>query len=412
MRTLIECVFYVIHYVVSWIEFMVQLLIYNPFLSNDDAVPLDEFLKATNHVFHTMLPLHNSNKNNNNNNIIKVESLQISSFTSNLLLPSHSSSIKNQLKHLFIMITGNPGVCHIYDPFCQQLNQTLKTYYNESEYAILAVSFTAHSLSHTINQYYQQPDQQETFTIEEQIEHKKQLLLHLIKLYPNTKIHLMGHSVGSYVICKVIQSMPDEEFVNKHFGLFFMLFPTIQNMISTPNAQTYQYLFGYYTRRVISKIVPALFNSVPLFLRKVFIKTYSNKQENAGSTILQECGHLFLQYPLLLNVTTLATTEFQDIQSIENVLGAHLPLTKSLFTKCRWITCDNDGWCPREHIQTIEAYLENYNQRREQLWKDEEEKELFIVNRSDCHHAFCIHKSDNSVISEFVLENCKQLRNS
>jgi hypothetical protein len=362
-------------------------------------------LKGNNKVFYTMLPLENKKR------FIKVESLQfVNGNNRNQSLLTHPLS---SLKHLFVLITGNPGVCHVYEPFCSHLLNRLVSMENspfsEEEVALVAISFTAHSLSDEIHSYYSSPDQKLAFTIDEQIEHKRLLLLDMVSKYSNTKIHLIGHSVGSYVICNVIQQMSDVAFVKKHFGLFFLLYPTIQHMIQTPNGKRFKYFVGPIMRQIIAHGISKLFEIAPIALTKTLLAAYTNKAENKGSKILIAYLPLFMQYNILYNVLTLAHSEFEQIQHLDNVLSEQLMNTSILLKKSRWMACNGDEWCPQEHIDSIFKRVTQFNQQNENcLWKTENEKSMIIAQNTDCHHAFCLHEKDIALTAEFIAGNARQ----
>jgi len=89
------------------------------------------------------------------------------------------------------MIPGNPGLIKFYDSFLDELHRLLNR-----EVEITGISHANHFIS---------KKNTSVFDLDSQIDHKISFMLKEIKQNPNQKYVLIGHSIGCYMILKMIE---------------------------------------------------------------------------------------------------------------------------------------------------------------------------------------------------------------
>lgn len=151
---------------------------------------------------------------------------------------------------LVFQITGNPGLIEYYRTFLTLCFDNLRTKYPDRRIKVTGTSLRGfgvqhherhQSLSHDNN-----PDG--PYDLEQQIEHIGQMLERAIESQtrPNatTKVVLMGHSVGSYILLEVLrrrkQSPSTQQLSNdaKVIG-GICLFPTVTHIAKSPSGKKF-----------------------------------------------------------------------------------------------------------------------------------------------------------------------------
>jgi len=74
------------------------------------------------------------------------------------------------------------------------------------------------------------------YNLEGQIEHKAEFINRFVP--PGTKIHLIGHSVGCYIILKMLK----KKMLNHQVHMSYLLFPAIENIGDSPNGKFFRYI--------------------------------------------------------------------------------------------------------------------------------------------------------------------------
>jgi xanthine dehydrogenase/oxidase len=87
-----------------------------------------------------------------------------------------------------------------------------------------------------------------TYSLNQQIAHKKVFLEQYIP--KNTKIILIGHSIGAYIILKLLKDCERGNDIIKSI----LLFPTIERMAATPNGRFVTPLVNYFKWFAVSTV--------------------------------------------------------------------------------------------------------------------------------------------------------------
>ncbi|KIJ46409.1 hypothetical protein M422DRAFT_29264 [Sphaerobolus stellatus SS14] len=134
-------------------------------------------------------------------------------------------STESPLRTIAFFIPGNPGLIDFYNPFLSVLHRKFK----DQGLAILAHAHLGHS------PHLMEP---ETTKLQHQVEACVEVVDEIMATWPDVKIVLIGHSVGSWISSQVLKERTD------HVNAAFLLFPTISNIADTPNGRLLSWLFN------------------------------------------------------------------------------------------------------------------------------------------------------------------------
>ncbi|KIK70794.1 hypothetical protein GYMLUDRAFT_122109, partial [Collybiopsis luxurians FD-317 M1] len=152
-------------------------------------------------------------------------------------------------KTLIMFIPGNPGLSEFYIPFLSAL------YKSSISIVILAQSLLGHTEeagpTPSTDLFSQVAVAIETFDT-------------LAQAYPDAKTIIIGHSVGCWIASQVLKARPDK------VDSLFLLFPTITNILDTPNGHSLSWAFRPPFPYFISKLSLLLRLLPPIVLSTVF----------------------------------------------------------------------------------------------------------------------------------------------
>ncbi|EDV96411.1 lipid droplet-associated hydrolase [Drosophila grimshawi] len=238
------------------------------------------------------------------------------------------------VKELVICITGNPGLPGFYTEFGAALEQELPNL------PVWVIGHAGHEdpPEASIREVPQLSGNEELFNLNGQLAHK----LDFIKNYvpSHVKIHLIGHSIGAWMI---LQLLEDEE-IRSRVKKCYMLFPTVERMIESPNGWTFTKIamplysvFGYVSFR--------FFNMLPVWVRIFLIQTYFFIRSIPNSfvdTALQYFKSSVAEKIIFMADDEMARVRFLQHKNIEE----HLPLLKFYYGK-------TDGWVPVSYYDKL-----------------------------------------------------------
>ena len=174
-------------------------------------------------------------------------------------VPTHVFSLEASRGNdsLLYIIPGSPGMAHFYVPFATRLFQL-----GGGAYDVSVVSHAGHSPGVYKTPLPPSQDEQgatrDWFSLEDQISHKLAFLRD--RAEQKKTLYLVGHSIGCYMILKMLKHIAPSR-VRK----IFFLFPTIENMASTPNGVSQRPLFTTYRSPFTGTVW--LLGSIPEFVK-------------------------------------------------------------------------------------------------------------------------------------------------
>ncbi|SPP84752.1 lipid droplet-associated hydrolase [Drosophila guanche] len=166
-------------------------------------------------------------------------------------------------KELVICITGNPGLPGFYTEFASTLQKQL------GDLPVWVIGHAGHDdpPEASIREVPQLTGNEEIFNLDGQIKHK---VAFIEKYVPkDVKIHLIGHSIGAWMILQMLE----EESVRSRVQKCYMLFPTVERMIESPNGWVFTKV-GMPLYSVFGYIFFRFFNALPVWLRLLLIQIY------------------------------------------------------------------------------------------------------------------------------------------
>ena len=124
---------------------------------------------------------------------------------------------------LILIIPGNPGIATLYAPLAQQIAAQCG-----GRVSVAVAGHAGHVPGH--------PAPGGFFTLADQLAHHQAFLA---TLPPAPVVHVVGHSIGSWLALSVLDGLPASV-----RGRGFLLFPTIERMAVTPAGRRMSPMFG------------------------------------------------------------------------------------------------------------------------------------------------------------------------
>ena len=194
-----------------------------------------------------------------------------------------------------------------------------------------------------INFHVFEEPEENLLNLEGQIKHK----LHYIRDYipADTKLILIGHSIGCYVILHLLDQLEDGRVLK-----CMMLFPTIERMALSPKGKTATTMLKYFRWMVPIPMYPSYY-MVPDMVKEKLIRWYF-KGTKVPDTAIQATMKI-TDPQSLQNVTYMANQEMQ------NVVKADYDIIDRHTSKLMWYYGAKDHWCPVEYYEDMKMKYPN-----------------------------------------------------
>uniref|UniRef100_U5EJC0 Lipid droplet-associated hydrolase n=1 Tax=Corethrella appendiculata TaxID=1370023 RepID=U5EJC0_9DIPT len=167
-------------------------------------------------------------------------------------------------KELVICISGNPGLPGFYTKFLSVLHSTCNR-----EIPVWVIGHAGHDEEPESVYKKKVPilaGNEELFNLDAQIKHKVDFIRKYVK--PGVKIHLIGHSIGAWIVLELLKI----EDIRDKVQHCYLLFPTIERMAESSN--------GFILTKLVAPIFFILrifyqfFSKLPMFLRICILYAY------------------------------------------------------------------------------------------------------------------------------------------
>ncbi|XP_034830421.1 lipid droplet-associated hydrolase [Maniola hyperantus] len=262
-------------------------------------------------------------------------------------------------ENVIMCITGNPGISEFYIDFASEL-------YRCTSIPVCIIGHAGHEESLDKNNKH-------LFNLNDQLLHKLDLIENHID--KNSKIHLIGHSIGAWMILELLQKHSQ---LDDRISSVNLLFPTIQKMAESRN--------GIFVNNVLRKIYKfILFLATLLFLLPkhvlhcligmyLWIKSLPAKYNSAILKILNPdvvANIFYLAFNEMDTVKSLNTDSIQRVKHLTNVVYA-----------------SNDGWTPLEYMEHLKQFT----------------PQLKMIELHNVEHAFVLKSSEKvaGIVAEFI----------
>ncbi|CAO1312925.1 unnamed protein product [Diamesa hyperborea] len=237
-------------------------------------------------------------------------------------------------KEIVVVMTGNPGLPGFYTTFCSTLYNEL-----DKEVPIWVIGHAGHddpgNKSSLIIPAIK--GNEDLYNLKGQTDHK----VDFIKTYipKDVKIHLIAHSIGSYISLDLLK-IPE---IDERIQQCYFLFPTIENMVETKN--------GY----ILSKVLDPIFfimryfyrfiNFLPLTLRTLMVYVYclcTGTPKYFMGTVLK-----YLEPAVIDKIWFMALDEMELVREIDTV---HIQQNMHRLKFYYGLT---DGWVPEDSYKRL-----------------------------------------------------------
>jgi len=199
-------------------------------------------------------------------------------------------------RRVVVIIPGNPG----HAAFYQEFMETLHTCLGDSHLTLLAFSHLGHET--------QSPSLlplDPTYTLEEQVHHKLQLLDLLLPT--SARITLIGHSIGCRIIIDILSRNTSHNFEKIYF-----LFPTMENMkITKAGTSTWSLCTTWLPLLLL--LSTCLHLLLPSFLLRILLRVYLRDSPD----FLIESVSKLLNPNHLHNVLMMAKDELETVLDLD-----------------------------------------------------------------------------------------------
>ncbi|KAF8498005.1 hypothetical protein JB92DRAFT_2817469 [Gautieria morchelliformis] len=143
--------------------------------------------------------------------------------------------MSTEVRTVVLFIPGNPGLIDFYTPFLSALHDT----FQHDGLAILAHAHLGHTPHVKVLK---------TMSLLHQVEAVLETFDEIRACWPDIKVIIVGHSVGSWIATQVLQRRSND------VDALFLLFPTISNIAQTPNGRQLSWFFNTPIASVISRL--------------------------------------------------------------------------------------------------------------------------------------------------------------
>ncbi|XP_057654011.1 lipid droplet-associated hydrolase isoform X2 [Diorhabda carinulata] len=241
-------------------------------------------------------------------------------------------------ENLVIIIPGNPGINSFYDKFAKRIHEKLKC-------SVWCVGHAGHNLSQPLKTVPNYKDNTDLYGLKGQVQNKVNFFAKYIP--ENAKIHLIGHSIGSYMVLELLENPS----LSKRINHSYLLFPTIENMANSKNGK----ILTNYVKYVVwlAVLLSGLFMIFPRFIQTALIHAYMRVVGIPN----YNCENIrqLIKPSVLKRVFHLAYEEMDQVLERNNLS------IKNNETKINLLYGKFDGWTPMSYYNNIKTDFPNIN---------------------------------------------------
>ncbi|KAI2797438.1 hypothetical protein RDWZM_000296 [Blomia tropicalis] len=265
-----------------------------------------------------------------------------------VIYDSNPIEIPFDYDRLILMISGNPGEIEYYRNYLWQVHQKTKL-------PVIGISNSGHNRlpsNLSMPNVYQNGH---LYGLNGQIQNKRTFIDQFIS--KRTKLILLGHSIGTYMIIELLDQFPQ---INNMVDHCILLMPTIEHIGQTAMGQKVaQYIrWGYYPLLSLAYILDLMtqrFKNIlaNYVLRKDVPTLTASKYEMSQlvpKSVIEAATNLF--NPNCVRALIYMTeTEFKQVQEA-NIEAIDLNKNKLTF-----LCSENDHWFPKEFFEKLQRRL-------------------------------------------------------
>lgn len=262
----------------------------------------------------------------------------------------HSEDPKKN-KALIIFVPGNPGVLGVYHDFlCKLMEKLMKTAQIDYVTNPTLIGISHNNFDHPDHVDYQaeeniriedsdsnsNPSSYEPHHIELQVTNKIVILHRLLNLYEGCDLYFVGHSIGCYIILRLLQ---DRIVAFSHKGSV-MLHPALENLALTPKGAEVNRMFNFKLDFIMKTGAYIMDNLLPKQAKKELTKWFCSADfiEKSSEIVVESVMQLACRKSLeaLLQMAKSELGVVKDI-NVDTLIEPHID-------KLRLIYSDVDHW--------------------------------------------------------------------
>lgn len=156
-------------------------------------------------------------------------------------------------------------------------------------------------------------------SLKEQIGHKNKFLEGHISTH--SKIILIGHSIGAYVILNLLRTCQRASDITKAF----LLFPTVERMAISPSGRYVSPMVTYFKWLAIAS--SAAFSILPAFVKEFLVRWWLNDRKRLSLSSVESILKL-LTPQSIDGVFTMAQHEMKEVVDLDD----EVPIIQSIYT--------------------------------------------------------------------------------
>nr|XP_023023590.1 lipid droplet-associated hydrolase [Leptinotarsa decemlineata] len=239
---------------------------------------------------------------------------------------------------IVILIPGNPGVVGFYDEFAKTIHKNLR-------FPVWCIGHAGHNLpKQKLNPLPKLEGNEVLYGLKGQIEHKIDFFEKYIP--KNAKIHLIGHSIGAYMILELLEHPS----IKDKIADVHLLFPTFEEMALSSN--------GKFLTRFVKHIVwliiwlSWIFVQLPTIIQTILLYGYMTI---VGIPANQHHDNI----KELINPSVLKRVFFLAFQEMEQVKDRNNDIIRRNISKLKFYYGENDGWTPPQFREQLKVDIPN-----------------------------------------------------
>ena len=300
--------------------------------------------------------------------------------------PSNEFTDNNKVvRKLVVFIPGNPGVLGMYHDFLVALHRTLSVASDEASEQIVILAMSHNNFDHPDHCDY--PSDERIFVEDSEMNFFEQFKAHAncdphhIDLQAINKLFILkrllkvdlkqidrdgcelvfvGHSIGCYVILKLLQ---DKALAEAHSGSI-LVHPALENLALTEQGNKIANLFALKLDYLLRAMAFAVAKVIPKSARLAIVKWYCPREfvESSSEIVIGSMEQLV--HSVELNaLIRMAKSEFVSIKDLnhDKMIKPHVDKLKLIYTKGdRWA---NDG----HRLELIQSYPDLHIEQQQTL---------------------------------------------
>lgn len=277
-------------------------------------------------------------------------------------------------KEVVILLPGNPGLTGFYSGFINILYENF-----DKKIPVWAIGHAGHDMppSSSVRKLPERKTHPELYNLSGQVTSK----IEFIKKYvpADVKIHLIGHSIGSWMILQLLKKSEIKSKVIK----CYLIFPTIERMAKAPDG--FKLTNFVFRLLCLWRFVLCLLAKLPTVMLTIIIYIvyyFKNIPIHFLGTGLK------LVHPTIFdNCVKLAEEELRVVDKLDvDLIRENLPLLKLYYGA-------SDGWVPVKYYSQLKEQIPNVDAQ---------------LDEKNIPHAFMLNLKAEHQLSELLAEWIKK----